>query len=59
MHWLKFFAFNALGAALWIGIWSRVSAAVSTNYLAPWLPELVFPGAVVSAVVRDWLTSRH
>jgi membrane protein DedA with SNARE-associated domain len=28
MHWLRFFAFNALGAALWVGTW------VSVGYLA-------------------------
>ncbi len=28
MHWLKFFLFNALGAALWVGTW------VSTGYFA-------------------------
>ena len=24
MHWLKFLAFNALGAALWVGVWTSV-----------------------------------
>lgn len=24
MHWAKFLAFNALGAALWVGVWSAV-----------------------------------
>ncbi|MDQ6728749.1 MAG: DedA family protein [Actinomycetota bacterium] len=24
MHWAKFLAFNALGAALWVGVWSGV-----------------------------------
>ncbi|HWG63767.1 MAG TPA: DedA family protein [Streptosporangiaceae bacterium] len=28
MHWLRFLAFNALGAALWVGVW------VSVGYLA-------------------------
>ena len=28
MHWLKFVAFNALGAALWVGTW------VSVGYFA-------------------------
>jgi membrane protein DedA with SNARE-associated domain len=28
MHWLRFFAYNALGAALWVGTW------VSVGYLA-------------------------
>jgi membrane protein DedA with SNARE-associated domain len=27
-HWRRFFAFNALGAALWVGVW------VSAGYLA-------------------------
>jgi membrane protein DedA with SNARE-associated domain len=24
MHWLKFLAFNALGAVLWVGVWSSI-----------------------------------
>jgi membrane protein DedA with SNARE-associated domain len=24
MHWLRFIAFNALGAALWVGVWASV-----------------------------------
>jgi membrane protein DedA with SNARE-associated domain len=24
MHWLRFLAFNALGAALWVGVWTSV-----------------------------------
>ncbi|HSR86794.1 MAG TPA: DedA family protein [Streptosporangiaceae bacterium] len=24
MHWLKFLAFNALGAALWVGVWASI-----------------------------------
>ncbi len=28
MHWLRFLAFNALSAALWVGVW------VSAGYLA-------------------------
>lgn len=24
MHWAKFVAFNALGAALWVGVWSTL-----------------------------------
>jgi membrane protein DedA with SNARE-associated domain len=24
MHWLRFLAFNALGAALWVGVWASV-----------------------------------
>ena len=24
MHWAKFLAFNALGAALWVGVWSAI-----------------------------------
>jgi membrane protein DedA with SNARE-associated domain len=24
MHWLRFIAFNALGAALWVGVWTSV-----------------------------------
>ncbi|MBV8349635.1 MAG: DedA family protein [Mycolicibacterium sp.] len=31
MHWLKFFAFNALGAVLWVGIWSCIGYFAGQN----------------------------
>jgi membrane protein DedA with SNARE-associated domain len=24
MHWARFLAFNALGAALWVGVWTTI-----------------------------------
>ncbi|MFF4760917.1 DedA family protein [Streptomyces sp. NPDC001292] len=31
MHWLRFLAFNALGAALWVGLWVSLAYAVGTH----------------------------
>ena len=31
MHWAKFVAFNALGAALWVGVWSSVGYFSGNN----------------------------
>jgi membrane protein DedA with SNARE-associated domain len=31
MHWLKFLAFNALGAVLWCGVWIAVGDAAGTD----------------------------
>jgi len=34
MHWLKFLAFNALGAALWVGVWVTVGDLAGTHLQA-------------------------
>ncbi|MFC8712651.1 DedA family protein [Streptomyces sp. NPDC057197] len=31
MHWLRFLAFNALGAALWVGLWVSVAYFAGTH----------------------------
>ncbi|MEU6403277.1 DedA family protein [Streptomyces sp. NPDC046985] len=31
MHWLRFLAFNALGAALWVGLWVTLAYAAGTH----------------------------
>ncbi|MFD4609889.1 DedA family protein [Streptomyces sp. NPDC058440] len=31
MHWLRFLAFNALGAALWVGLWVSLAYAAGTH----------------------------
>ncbi|MFF9127371.1 DedA family protein [Streptomyces sp. NPDC014889] len=31
MHWLRFLAFNALGAALWVGVWVGLAYAAGTH----------------------------
>ena len=31
MHWAKFVAFNALGAALWVGVWSSLGYAAGNH----------------------------
>ncbi len=61
MHWLKFVAFNALGAALWVGTW------VSVGYFAGEHIKAIYDGitryslyAVIVAVVviAGWVTLR-
>lgn len=34
MHWLRFLAFNALGAALWVGVWVSVGYLSGNNVTA-------------------------
>jgi membrane protein DedA with SNARE-associated domain len=34
MHWLKFLAFNALGAALWVGLWVTVGDVAGNHITA-------------------------
>lgn len=31
MHWLRFLAFNALGAALWVSVWTALGYAAGNN----------------------------
>jgi membrane protein DedA with SNARE-associated domain len=31
MHWTKFIAFNALGAALWVGVWSTLGYVLGSH----------------------------
>lgn len=31
IHWAKFLAFNALGAALWVGVWTSVGYFAGDN----------------------------
>jgi membrane protein DedA with SNARE-associated domain len=64
MHWLKFLAFNALGAALWVGVWASIGYLAGghitviyntiTRYSLYFLIALVVVVAalVVRAVVR-------
>jgi len=41
MHWARFLAFNALGAALWVGVWTTVGYASGSHI-----------GAIYHAVTR-------
>ncbi|PZG95397.1 alkaline phosphatase [Streptomyces sp. NTH33] len=67
MHWLRFLAFNALGAALWVGLWVTLAyfagAHISTVYDEIRRYEvyvLIALGLLaVALVVRHLLRRRH
>jgi membrane protein DedA with SNARE-associated domain len=67
MHWAKFLAFNALGAALWVGVWSAVgyfsgnhitsiynTASQYSTYLA-----IAVAAAIVALIVRHIVRRRR
>jgi membrane protein DedA with SNARE-associated domain len=67
MHWAKFLAFNALGAALWVGVWSAVgyfsgnhitsiynTATQYSTYVA-----VAFGVAIVAFIARRLLRRRR
>jgi membrane protein DedA with SNARE-associated domain len=66
MHWAKFLAFNALGAALWVGVWTAIgyfsgshitsiynTATRYSTYLA------IAVGIVLVALLTRWLLRRR
>ena len=67
MHWAKFLAFNALGAALWVGVWSAVgyfsgnhittiynTASQYSTYLA-----IAVVVAIIALIVRQLVRHRR
>jgi len=67
MHWAKFLAFNALGAALWVGAWSAVgyfsgnhittiynTASQYSTYLA-----IAVAVAIIALIVRQLVRHRR
>jgi membrane protein DedA with SNARE-associated domain len=61
MHWTKFVPFNALGAALWVGIWVSIGYFSGSNidsiYHTATKYEAVF-GAVVGVLIVAWIARR-
>jgi membrane protein DedA with SNARE-associated domain len=61
MHWARFLAFNALGAALWVAVWTTVGYAsgshINSIYATATRYELFFAIAVGGALVA--LVARH
>jgi membrane protein DedA with SNARE-associated domain len=51
MKWLKFISFNALGAALWVGLWSSVGYFGGSHISAFLRYQLYFTIAVVAAIL--------
>ena len=58
MHWTKFVPFNALGAALWVGVWVSIGYFSGSNidsiYATATRYEAVF-GIVVGVLVLAWV----
>ncbi|MEU6068834.1 MULTISPECIES: DedA family protein [Streptomyces] len=67
MPWPRFLAFNALGAALWVGLWATLAYAAGTHITAVYdeitryqLYALIALGLLVAALlVRHVLRRRH
>ena len=61
MHWTKFVPFNALGAALWVGVWVSIGYFSGSNidsiYATATRYEAVF-GIVVGVLVVAWIARR-
>jgi membrane protein DedA with SNARE-associated domain len=61
MHWTKFVPFNALGAALWVGVWVSIGYFSGSNidsiYATATRYEAVF-GIVVGVLVLAWIARR-
>lgn len=66
MHWAKFLAFNALGAALWVGLWVALGDLAGTHITAVYetfhryqLYLLIALGVlIVAGIVRHLLRRR-
>ena len=52
MHWLKFLAYNAIGAALWVSFWVLVPYYFGGHHIfAHVAQQLGWTGAIVAIVV--------
>ena len=66
MHWAKFLAFNALGAALWVGLWTSLGYAagsqigpIYTQITQYSLYVLIALGVAIVALLARWLVRRR
>ncbi|MFE2063342.1 DedA family protein [Streptomyces sp. NPDC059467] len=67
MHWRRFLVFNAIGAALWVGLWASLAYVAGTHITAIYdeisryqLYALIALAALVAALVlRHVLRRRH
>jgi membrane protein DedA with SNARE-associated domain len=66
MHWLKFLAFNALGAALWVGLWVTVGDLAGGHITAIYetisryeMYLLIAIGVVIVAFVARYVIRRR
>ena len=65
MHWLRFLAFNALGAALWVGTWVSVGylagdhIATIYHYITQYSYYVLIVGAVLLVAYIAWRMLRR
>jgi membrane protein DedA with SNARE-associated domain len=61
MHWLRFLAFNALGAALWVGLWVSVGDLAGSHLQAIYdaVTRYSLIAVAVAIVVLILLVLRH
>ena len=67
MHWRRFLAFNALGAALWVGLWTALAYVAGSHITViydavnRYLLYVVIAAAVLVAalVVRHFVRRRR
>jgi len=63
MHWARFLAYNALGAALWVGAWGAVGyfAGEHIHQVSAWFARFSWLALVllVGALVVAWLVHRR
>jgi membrane protein DedA with SNARE-associated domain len=66
MHWLRFLAFNALGAALWVGTWVSAGYFAGTHITAIYhyiteysLYALIALAVALAAWIAAWLRKRR
>jgi len=66
MPWQRFLAFNALGAAAWVGVWTSVGyfagghlTAIYNGFHRYQVLALLLAGAVIVAVLAHWLWRRR
>ncbi|HEY2519419.1 MAG TPA: DedA family protein [Streptosporangiaceae bacterium] len=65
MHWKRFIPFNALGAALWVGLWVSVGYLAGSNIttiyeqVTRYSLYLLIALAVAVAVLIGWRVRRH
>lgn len=65
MRWLRFLAFNALGAALWVGTWVTLGYFAGSNigaiyrYITQYALYLLIAGIVLLAGYIAWRVLRH
>jgi membrane protein DedA with SNARE-associated domain len=61
MHWATFIGYNALGAALWVGVWGAVGyfAGEHIRQIEHWLLRFSWLGLLIALAAAIWWISTH